>query len=155
MKNVIKLLAIILSVVIIFSGCSLSNGTIASNKKDITLTTENVYDYLTFSLHGGGGDSDYSSYYGIYYKSLVANGNISGVSGYEYDNVSVNLVFEYKITKKGEDFSQSFTTLPKTVELNIGGSGVVSVSDPFSVGLTEVKCLGYEVVSVTGTVKPM
>lgn len=155
MKNTIRIISIILSAVIILSGCSFSNGTTKDRKK-IVLTTENVSNYLTFSLHGGGGNSNYNSYLGeIVYKSLEASGNISGISGYEYDDVSITLVFKYEITPSNDFISQTFTTLPETVDLNIGGNGVVNVSNPFTNGFTKVECLGYEVVAVSGTVKPI
>jgi len=156
MRNTIKVFSIILLAVILFSGCSFSNETTRNTKKDIVLTTENIHDYLTFSLHGGGGNSNYNSYLGeIVYKSLEASGNISGISGYEYDDVSITLVFKYEVTPSDDFISETFTTLPKTVNLNIGGNGVVNVSNPFTNSFTKVKCLGYEVVAVSGKVKPI
>ena len=93
---------------------------------------------------------------------MEAYGNISGVSGYNYDNVSITLKFSFRLTgAAGKDHGiHSITTNP--IQLNVGGNGTVKESeDSYNDGTInwtlfekEVECLGYEIVSVSGTVTP-
>ncbi|GEM_PF-2429862 len=160
MKNTIRIISIILSAVIILSGCSFSNGT-TKDSKNIVLTTENASNYLTFSLYGGGGSPDYSSSYGVVYRTVEANGDISGISGYEYDNVNITLKFNYKLTPAGNYDNENYDIITEPIQLNVGGYGVVNVSERtnnntyYKFYESDIECLGYEIVSITGTVKPV
>lgn len=159
MKKSIKLFCVILAIVFTFSGCGSS---FLGGSSKITLTPENASDYLTFSLHGGGGDPEYTSTFGIVYNTMEAYGNISGVSGYNYDNVSITLKFSFRLTSAGgkDHGIHSITTEP--IQLNVGGNGTVKKSEDsyndgtfnYSLYEGEVECLGYEIVSVSGTVTP-
>lgn len=157
MKKSIKLFCVIWAVVFTFSGCSSLFASATPSK--ITLTPENASDYLTFSLHGGGGDPEYRSSYGIVYKTMEAYGNISGVSGYNYDNVVITLKFRFSVTTAGDKVGETKSITSWPISLNVGGNGTVNASESTydkraSRYATEVECLGYEIVSVTGTVTP-
>ena len=164
MKNTLRITLLILATFVLLSGCSLPNGA-TERSKDIVLTTENASDYLTFSLRGGGSDPSVTSE-GIKYASVQANGNISGISGYEYNDVTITLKFSFKIISYshnmwGDKDTFIFDVTTDPIQLNFGGNGVVNayeeIDRAFSFGVKErsVECLGYEIVSITGTVRPM
>lgn len=159
MNKCIKLISVLISVILLFCGCTSAD--LMGGKSSITLTTENASDYLTFSLHGGGGNPDYSSSYGIVYHSVEAYGDISGINGYEYDNVNVTLKFNYKLTPAGNYDNENYDIITDPIPLNVGGYGVVNVSERTNKNTyykfyeSDVECLGYEIISITGTVKPI
>ncbi len=160
MKNSVKLISVLMAIMLLFCGCTSSG--FLGGKSSTALTTENASDYLTFSLHGGGGDPDYSSTYGIVYHSVEVNGDISGISGYEYNDVSIVLKFSFKLTSSDGTDNGTYELTTEAIPLNVGGNGIVNVSESnreeayFTTSFYEsnIECLGYEIVSVTGSVKP-
>ena len=158
MKKTTKLICVILSVIILFTGCGMSGlGT-----SQVTLTKENATDYLTFSLHGGGGDPQYSSTFGVVYNTMEAYGSIEGISGYSYNNVTIVLNFKFRLTSASGKDNGIQTISSGPVVLNLAGNGTVQASgDSYKAGTmnyslfeSKVECLGYEIVSITGTVSP-
>lgn len=153
----IKLLTLVLATIFVFSACSMSDN--ASNEaavsksvsNEIQLTTENASQYLTFELHGYPTDYSYGTY-----KKVAANGNISGIPGYTYNNVTVELSFSYSYTYGSRSDSCVITA---SSDLNLAGNGTVSVEETAKHNGTNVvaymsdcECDGYTITSVTGTV---
>lgn len=159
MKKSIKIISLLMVMILSLCGCSSSGG--FGNNSSVTLTPDNASDYLTFSLHGGGGDTDYTSTWGIVYRSLEAYGTISGLPGYEYNNASIILKFTYSLTGADGDSNGRYEITTEPISLNIGGNGNVNVTEntrreayyTTSFYESDVECLGYEIVSITGTVK--
>ena len=139
----IKVFCTILSVVLIFTRCSMSDN--ASN--EIQLTTENASQYLTFELHGY--PSDYNASWDSY-SELTVNGTITGVPGYSYNNVVITVAVGFKY--HGDDYADHNHTIEASSTLNIGGSGTVSASEYIGGHMSLVESTGYTITSVTGTV---
>ena len=166
-----RVICLLLSLCLVFSACSAtsSNQSASTSEQETTtsneiqLTTENASNYLTFEIKGGGAGTDYSSMYGIGYEGVTVNGTITGVSGYTYNNVTItmNFKFTYENWGGGRDYTGGdYTqTITEDVVLNAGGNGTVSASEKIQlepyhyVGhWSNVECLGYEIVSASGTV---
>ena len=157
MNKFIKLISIVLSLVLLFCGCA-SNS--SNEKPTITLNQDSASEYLTFSLHGGGGEPEYSSLYGaIAYHTVEAYGTIQGKSNCLYENVSIILKFTYKVTglSSVEKESRDYYFVTDPIELDSNGCGTVDVSKNTDLQYwkffeKEVECLGYEIVAATGTI---
>lgn len=146
----IKVLVLVLAVIFVFTACSMSDN--ASN--EIQLTTENASQYLNFELYGY--PTDYSS---GSYKKVAAKGTISGIPGYTYNDVTVELSFSYSYTY-GMNGSDS-CVITASSDLNLAGNGTVSVEETARHSgsnrkvvayMSDCECDGYTITSVTGTV---
>lgn len=159
----LKVLCMVFALIIVLSACSASNS-VADNSNvseenksnEIQLTTQNASQYLTFELHGYPTEYSYGSY-----KKVAANGTISGIPGYTYNNVTVELSFSYSYTYGSSGSDTCEITTSST--LNLAGNGTVSVEETAKHSgansniiayMSDCECNGYTIISVTGTVTP-
>ena len=147
-----KTLALFMSALLVFLCVCFSGCDMPGVKQKTTLTTDNIDQYITVELKGGGDDFTYM-YSDYYAKALSVTGSITGVPGYTYENVSITISCTFTGTKHsgiwGETVTQTVTTI---ANLNVGGSATVVANEKADNYMKDVSCLGYEIISVSGTV---
>ena len=109
------------------------------------LTPENVSDYITVSLSGTLNES-YTGEYFTYYDSVDLYGNVKGVSGYEFEDVSI--IIDVYVGSMSEEDTVSFV-----VYLNKDGDAIIDTTRYFGEDRTCILGIqSYDIVSVSGKV---
>lgn len=131
---------------------------VACDKDDdnrIALTIDNVEQYVTLSCSGYG-DPDY--YKNGYYSRLYASATTQGITGYEYENVIIDVKINF-------DDGKNYADPELSLLLNVGGvardsaSFLICKKDtnyiiPTTVtGQTIRANTYYEIINVSGYVK--
>ena len=155
MKKIITVFAM-LCISMIMTACT---PTIVDNS--IELNLENYETYIETSARLFGDDGFYSSY-GWWYPKVKGEVTVTAAStNYDYIDVIIRVRIVGNFTRVGHDSE------PKkkydetiTVSLNIGGSGVgsksITIADVYYSNYAKnIVGEGYEVISVSGKVKPL
>lgn len=150
MKKIICCFLSLVLIICTFTACV--NNSKSKGNNVVVLTPDNASDYFTFHINGGGADFDNISSNICY--SVQFNGTITGLAGYTYNDVEIEITCYYDLQTTS---CKGSCTLSDTTTLNLGGNGNVNASERIYRRTTlfdkcVVNCTGYEVTSITGTV---